>query len=689
MRSFAAAIVFIGVVQLGWAWSAVPVDVRAAGAKGDGVAMDTAAIQGAIDRVAAGGGGEVRVPAGRYRIGSLQIRDAVRLHLEAGAILMGSADLKDYTLGRLIYAEGAKGIVIEGEGEIDGSGGAFWERGKPYAGPPWRGTAQFEYKALKRPRCLHFVRCEGLVLRGITIRNSPSWTVHLERCAGVTVEGLKIRNPLHGPNTDGIDVNSCRDVSIKGCDIVTGDDGVVLKSTEPGRDHPSRNITVEGCRIWSACNALKIGTETHSDFEGVTFRDCELYCGSTNHLERALSGVAIESVDGSNLRHIRVESIRMSNLRAPIFVRLGHRGGNSARTRQVEPRVPGTIRDVVIRNVRAEGMLFESSITGIPDHPVEGVALEDIRVTYEGGGPVAWVRAEVPDKEVIARYPEAQMFGRLPAYGLYVRHARDVVLDGVTFFLAAADARPAVVFDDVAGCRLTGLRCMAPTGGEPVLWFTGVRGAVVRDCVAPAGSALFLRVMGEATERGEVRMEGNDLSGAAKEMEFVTPGDLVAQLPLFSETAPGVILIEAERLALVPPMETVPESAAGGGAVIGVPAGYGRDVGKARGRFAVREAGRYIAKVRTFAPTPDGDSFYFSIDGGRERLSDVTTRGSWSWDSVRDRGDGAAVGHARVEFELSAGEHVLTLRNRESGLRIDALAIVRKDRLEEFERGRR
>lgn len=679
------AVYWLGVVAAPLAVGAI--DVRSAGAKGDGVAMDTATIQGAIDRCADGGGGEVRVPAGRYRIGSLRMRDHVRLHLDAGAVLVGSTALKDYAKGGLISAEDAKGVVIDGEGDIDASGDAFWERAKPYAGPPWRGTAQFEYRAMKRPRCLHFIRCEGLVLRGITIRNSPSWTVHLQRCSGVRVEGIKIRNALHGPNTDGIDVNSCRDVTIEGCDIVTGDDGVVLKSTEPGRDHPSRGITVSGCRIWSACNALKIGTETHSDFEDVVFRDCELYCDSTNGLERALSGIAIESVDGSNLRRIRAENIRMSNLRAPIFVRLGHRGGNSPQTRQVEPRVPGSIRDVIIRNVRAERMMFESSITGIPGHPVEGVVLEDIRVSCEGGGALDWVHAEVPDAEVVAKYPEAQMFGRLPAHGLYVRHARDLALRGVTFSLMAPDARPALVFDDVAGARVEGWRSDAPGGDQPVMWFMGTRDALVKDCVAPAGAAVFLRFLGESASRGELRLEGNDLSGARSGVEFVGPGDLLARLPLFVETGPGVIDVEAEALALVPPMVAMSDGNAGGGAVIGVPVGGDRDLGKARGRFAVRAAGRYFVKVRALAPSPEADSFYLSIDGSKEQLSDLRTRGGWAWDFVRDRGADADSVRGRVAFDLSGGEHMLTLRNRESGLLIDALAIVQEERPGAFEGG--
>jgi len=312
--------------------------------------------------------------------------------------------------------------------------------------------------------------------------------------------------------------------------------------------------------------------------------------------------------------------------------------------------------------------------------------LEDIRVAYEGGGTAEWAQVEVPDREVVARYPEAQMFGRLPAYGLYVRHARDVAARGMEFSLMAPDARPAVVFDDVAGARVERCRYAAPTGGQPVMSFTGIRDALVKECTAMEGASVFLRVFGDAASRREVRMEGNVFPAAMKGVEYVTPEDLMAQLPSFSETSPGIVAVEAEQLAIVPPMAVAAEKGALGGAVIGVPAEGGRDLGKARARFAVRAPGKYVVKVRAFAAGPEEDSFYFSIDGGRERLSDFRRHGGWAWDFVRDRYGGANERDSSG-FELSEGEHTLALRNREAGLRIDALAIVRADRLDAFEHG--
>ena len=448
MRSNSVSAVFqLIAIALGFAASDAAAadarfDVKAHGAIGDGVAMDTAALQKAIDACSAAGGGEVVFPKGRYLTGSLELKSRVHLVVTPEAIVVGSRSMADYPARRLIRATDAHDIAIEGGGAIDGQGETFWEKRGSHEGAAYRRTAQFEYRALKRPSFIHFLRCNDVTVRNITLRNSPSWTVHLQRRQKARIEKVTIRNPLYGPNTDGIDVNSCIDVLVRDCDIITGDDGVVLKSTEPGHDHPSRDITVEGCRIWSACNALKIGTETHDRFDNIVFRNCHLYCDSNRTCDRPLAGVAIESVDGSYLSGITVSDITMRNVRAPIFIRLGHRGGNSVKTRQVEPRVPGRIEKVVICNIKAERSLFESSITGIPGHPVTGICLENVRFEYEGGGSEDWILGTVPDETVIRKYPEAEMFGRLPAYGLYCRHAQGIELRDVKVScLALRDGR--------------------------------------------------------------------------------------------------------------------------------------------------------------------------------------------------------------------------------------------------------
>ena len=683
----------------GAAFGAGSFDVSAYGATGDGVAKDTEAIQRAIDACGAAGGGEVVLPKGRYLSGSLVLRNGVHLVVTPEAVLLGSTALEDYPTRRLLSATDAADVGVGGGGTIDGQGEAFWERrNEPYTGPSWRGTAQFAYRALKRPAFLHFLRCRGVTVRDIRLVNSPSWTLHLQRCTTVLAERINIRNPLYGPNTDGIDINSCIDVKVSDCDIVTGDDGVVLKSTEPGHDHPSRNIEVTGCRIWSACNALKLGTETHDSFENIVFRNCHLYSATAVPQERALAGVAIESVDGAQLKGITIMDITMDNLRAPLFIRLGHRGGNSPATRQVEPRVPGRIQGVTIRNLKAERALFESSITGIPGYPVEDVSLENVSLSYEGGGRAEWITDTVADEALIDRYPEAQMFGRLPAYGLYCRHVQGLRLTEVSVRCQTADARPMLVCDDVADLILTRTNAAAAPASAPLLWFLGVRNATVRDCLAPPGTSVFLAVEGSPETLATVRLDGNDTRQARTALQTLPPGGLLsADLPVFRETgpaagwnvatgypgtgwgretAPGLIVIEAEALRLTSPLVVQEDPGARHGRCVAAAADGQRDAGTGRCRFELVNAGRYVVWVRAFGPSGEADSFTFDIDRGQPCLSDLRQRGIWFWDPVRRRGEGGPDFAARAGFALAAGAHTLTLRNRESGTRIDTLVIV-------------
>ena len=664
------------------AFAATTVDVTAHGARGDGTTMDTAAIQAAVDACAGGGGGRVTFPPRRFLSGSILLSGGVTLVLPPGATLLGSTNMADFPHGALVSATGASAVGIEGGGTIDGRGASFWERKaagdrEAWRGPPWRGTAQFEYRALRRPRFLHFTGCTNVVVRDVRLEGAPSWTLHLQRCHTAEVDRVTIRNPLYGPNTDGIDLNSCVAVRVRRCDIVTGDDGVVLKSNEPGHDHPSSDILVEDCRIWSACNAFKIGSETHDRFDRIVFRNSHVYSDTDRTWDRALSGVAIESVDGSHLDGITVSNITMDRIRAPIFVRLGHRGGNSERTRQVEPRVPGTIRNVVIRDIRARRSMFESSVNGLAGHAVRDLTLVNLDLEYEGGGEAGWVTDDVPDEEVKARYPEAQMFGRLPAFGLYVRHAAGVRLSNIVLRCLAPDARPALVCEDVRGLAIERLAVADAPAAFPVLWFKDVEDAVLRACVSPAGASRYLATEGPGDAAGRVRLEACDLRGAREPVASFPPGGLLAaDLPRFGERRPGLVVIEAESMRLGAPMAVVDDPALPSRRAIEAPPGAARDTGAARGIVEVHGAGEVRVWVRVFAPSGEANSFHVAFDRGRPVLCDVTTLGAWHWMPVRDRSDAAKAGRP---FALESARPVLGIRNRESGTRIDAVAVVRAD----------
>ncbi len=425
--------------------------VREFGAVGNGVHLDTEAIQKTIDACAAAGGGIVRFTAGTYRCGTIILKSRVALHLEVGSVLLGSRDLADYpsrvpalrsytdnyTEKSLVYAEKQEQVAIRGEGVIDGQGAEF-------KGP---------YKV--RPYLMRFVECRGVSVRDVTLKDSPMWVQHYLGCEDVRIEKVTVRSRVNR-NNDGIDIDGCSRVEISGCTIVSGDDAICLKSTF---DRPCRDVLVRDCEVSSLCNGLKLGTESNGGFEDIRIRDCRVY-------DTRLAGLALLIVDGGTMDGVEVRDIVMENVGAAIFVRLGNR----ARPFKdgMEPPGVGTLRNVSISRVRATGAgRIGSSLMGLPGHPVDKVRLRDISITAAGGGTAADAGRVPPERPEV--YPEFNMFGVLPAYGLTCRHAHGIALEGVTLRTSAPDDRPAVVLSDVQDPKLKDVDAAAPAGGGPAI----------------------------------------------------------------------------------------------------------------------------------------------------------------------------------------------------------------------------
>jgi hypothetical protein len=484
-------------------------DPLAYGAKADGKALDTDAINRAIDACTAAGGGIVYVGPGTYLSGCVVLKSNVTLYLEAGATLLGSTKISDYTehegppargdanRKHLIFARDAVNAGLAGPGRIDGQGPSFWKfiGRKTPPSESWRDVATYDYEKLDRASpLLEFVNCRHLRIEDVRIENASGWTLRPINCENVVIRGIAIRNPVHGPNTDGIDPTGCRNVFISDCVIDTGDDAICLKSENPyGKAiEPSRNITITNCVLTCCCNGLKFGTATRGVFENVTFSNSVIYNdASVEYRARVISGVAIEMVDGGRLEGVVISNIRMQNVRTPIFIRRGNRGGGQA------VPTPGILRGVMIENVHATGSILTSSITGLPGFDVEDVTLSNIRIDSEEAGPAEWTAREIPEQA--KSYPEARMFGRLPSYGLYCRHASGLRLRDVVVNAAKGEARPALVCDDVKDAEIDNFRA-ASTGAElPVIKLTGSRDVAIRNCVAPAGTRSFLSVTGASS----------------------------------------------------------------------------------------------------------------------------------------------------------------------------------------------
>ncbi len=256
------------------------------------------------------------------------------------------------------------------------------------------------------------------------------------------ISGVTIQSNPGGRNNDGIDIDASRDVTIRDCRIESGDDAICFKATV---NKPCRNVTVTGCTMSTPWNGFKIGTESVGDFEDITMRDCVF--------ERNVKGgIRIYSVDGANIRRIRMENITLGSVSLPVYIRLGAR--LHVFRKGDEPRPVGSISDVVLRNIHGKthgtGAIF---ITGIPGHPVKGVRIENLDCTTPGGDDGTKLAMPLAEKE--NSYPEPYtIFGPLPAYGIVLRHVEECAIVNPVVTCDKPDLRPAVFCNDVRGISI-------------------------------------------------------------------------------------------------------------------------------------------------------------------------------------------------------------------------------------------
>lgn len=497
------------------------------GARGDGIALDSPSINKAIDACTQAGGGLVYLRPGTYRSGTVVLKSNVTLYVEAGATILGSLDLTDYTemagpshkgdanQTHLIYARDQENVTLAGPGRIDGQGSHFW---LPSGRAPLSEADQWAevtaHAWMKNPNgrpspMLEFVGCRWLRVEGLRIENASGWTMRPINCDNVILHGLSIKNPNIGPNTDGMDITGCQNVFVSDCSIDTGDDCICLKSENPYGPEPrlGRNITVTNCTLTTCCNGFKLGTATEGGFENITFSNSVIYNNPGGYKDRVISGVALEIVDGGWIDGVVVAGIRMQRTRTPIFIRLGNR---AAKHHYPE----NGVRNITISNIEASEALLASSITGIQGRIVENVSINQVRIHNVLAPRPEWVDLKVPEQE--AKYPEARMFGMLPTSGLYVRHANGIQLRDIEFRNPDGEARPTLIFDDAHDITVDGLRTTRMTGAQPVIATRDVTDMWVRNSAAPKSSASFIRAEGTTSN---IVVSGCNLREAAKPVD--------------------------------------------------------------------------------------------------------------------------------------------------------------------------
>ncbi|MEI6494140.1 MAG: glycosyl hydrolase family 28 protein, partial [Verrucomicrobiota bacterium] len=297
------------------------------------------------------------------------------------------------------------------------------------------------------------VRVEGLHLR-----NSGFWMQHYLRCADVRLIDLDIWNH-EGSNNDAIDIDSCRDVLIRGCRIDSADDAICLKS---GCGYPTENVLVTNCLTRTHCNHFKTGTESYGDFRNIQVDGLvmtpsahrESHAGAEGADWRGACGIALGAVDGASLDNISIRNVTMDQTQVPFFIRLGER------KRPVPgleiPAGVGTARGIRLSGIHArEAGMRGGYIIGLPDSPVRDVVVEHSSFEFVGGGDAAMAHREVAMKR--DAYPSCDAFGDLPAYAVFLRDAENVRFAGVEFRACSPESRPALRWQNVRGLQINGV----------------------------------------------------------------------------------------------------------------------------------------------------------------------------------------------------------------------------------------
>jgi len=451
------------------------------GIRSDGVTMNTRSIQYAIDWIAEQGGGTLRFWVGRYLTGSIHLKSNVTIELVEGAVLVGSTNPFDYDRleatsdHALILAEGVENIRLIG---YYNSGGVIEGQGRELG----NNCTDLVHKGLLndrlsndrvgegfRPRLLIFRECKNVEVDNVTFRNAANWVTMYDQCENVKVNNVRIQSTAFW-NNDGIDIVDCDGFLLTNSYINSSDDAICLKSHSAKK--LCQNIEVQNCTARSSASGIKFGTMGAGGFKNVKIINNRVY-------DTYRSAITIQSVDGGICENILVDSLYATNVGNAIYLNIGARRNKQS-----------FMENITIRNMTCEvaatkpdaGYEYEGPIEDLPrnispcgiiglkDSKIKNVTLENIDITFPGGGDpnYAHIGLDELDKvpEMPKAYPEFSQHMELPAWGFYVRHVDGLVMKGIKLTALEKDYRTAVVIDDVKNHEISTLQVYEPNGDK-------------------------------------------------------------------------------------------------------------------------------------------------------------------------------------------------------------------------------
>jgi hypothetical protein len=497
-------------------------DVRAFGAAGDGKALDTPAVQAAIDACNQDHGGTVLVPAGIFLIGTIELKSNVTLRIAAKGKLLGSADGKQYHAADaiplegdatlrdgntgLIFAVNAENITIEGPGTIDGQGAQFHSPVRGASPPSGRGGN-------KRPYHILLHRCRNVRIRDLFLVAGAYHSIRVIQSQYVWADGLHIYNRVNN-NNDGFHFISSQYVHVSNCDLQTQDDACALFGS-------CQNVTVTNSTFSTRWSVFRFGGGIAKN---IAISNCVIY-------ETYGCPIKIQCGPGSRFEDISFSNLIMKDVTGPIYIgaasrRESRRSENSAD--QTE-RPPGIVRNISFNCIRATVVVpvplpdvsFISNynpgeirsclaLNGTGAAFLEKISFHDVHITYPGGG----TSEQSAVRDVPERAGEYFQQGVMPAYGLFARNVHGMTLNNVRFDLAASDLRPAVVLHNVQDVTAIGLNVQGESRAESVLRFIGAQDVLLSATRLLTPAAVFLQV--EGTDNQAIILDGGDWSKASE-----------------------------------------------------------------------------------------------------------------------------------------------------------------------------
>lgn len=451
------------------------------GAIGDGNSLNTKSIQSAIDKAYKEGGGRVIIPDGIFLSGTIVLKNNVELHVSDHAKLLGSIDITDYPNKQseyaLIVSTDQHNIAITGNGIIDGRGQQVALAIDSLHHSGLQIDEGYNYRRMRpgnRPHLVKFNNCKNARIIGIYAVNAASWVLRFDKCEQLEIDRVNVISDAFW-NNDGIDIEDCKNVRITNSYVNAADDGICLKSNDP--EALCDSIFIANNTIRSSASAIKFGTASAGGFKNVNIEDITIY-------DTFRSALAFEAVDGGTIDNITATNIFAINTGNAVFIKLGHRNVDgkigavrNIKIKQLHVHIPFEAPDLEYKIRGPELPFFHNpfpaSITGLPDHYVENVTLEDVNISYPGRADKGYAHMDLWRLDAVpenaAKYPEFSMFGELPAWGFYARHVNGLSFKNVRLSVRDHDFRPAYIFDDVKNLSINGGSITSLSGKAQVI----------------------------------------------------------------------------------------------------------------------------------------------------------------------------------------------------------------------------